>query len=261
MTFSLDTIQKGIHKVPLRALIYGPNGIGKSHFAGEFPAPLFMDIEGNIDHLDVAKQRITTWQEAIDFLTFLQSTKHPYKTLVVDSLDQLQYLAHPIAMTLSNVKNMNEGYGKAWLHLITMFEEFRQECTVLSEAQGLHLIFISHNKIQRIHDLEQGDRDMLAPSLNDKIAFLFLDWCNLIGYAHRLVSLNKVNDLGWGKQQKVFTEKADDQIGSRVLRVIDRPSCIAKETFNLKHKDGNIPLSAKGLLTQIERFYNQAERT
>lgn len=36
-------INTGIQNKPIKAVIYGPEGIGKSTFASKFPAPLFID--------------------------------------------------------------------------------------------------------------------------------------------------------------------------------------------------------------------------
>ena len=43
-------------KIPVRFLLYGPNGVGKSHFASQFPNPIFIDTENNLLHYDVARQ-------------------------------------------------------------------------------------------------------------------------------------------------------------------------------------------------------------
>lgn len=257
-TFTLANIKKGIRKVPLKALIYGPNGVGKSHFAKDFPEPIYMDIEGNLDHLNLNKQRIRSWEEAKDFVLFLSEEKHPYKTLVVDSLDQLQSYAAPVACRAVGIKNINEGYGKGVVQLVGLFEGFRTACDVLFEEKHMNLIFIAHSKIQRVQDLEQGARDITTPSPNDRVSSLFLDWCNLVGYAHRLLQLDCSVDVGHGKEQKTMKEKEDEHIGSRVLRVVDSPSIIAKETFGLINKDGNISLDATRLLNQIQNFYNQS---
>lgn len=257
--FTLSTIQKGIKEVPLKALIYGANGVGKSHFATEFPSPIFMDIERNIDHLDISKQRISSWQDALDFVRFLQTEKHNFKTLVVDSLDQLQNYGAKVACEQVKVQNLNEGYGKAIVALASLFEEFRQECDELFEKKSMNLIFISHAKKIQVNDLNQGTYHMITPALHDRVAPLFLDWCNLVGYAHRLMEVNEVKDLGFDKTQVKLKEQTDSRIGSRVLRVTDTPSVLAKETFNLKTEAGNFPLKADTLLKHISNFYNKAK--
>ena len=40
---------------PQKAVLFGPEGIGKSTLAAQFPAPVFLDTEGGTHHLDVAR--------------------------------------------------------------------------------------------------------------------------------------------------------------------------------------------------------------
>lgn len=44
-------------KIPCakKVTIYGPEGIGKSTFASQFPDPIFIDTEGSTKDMDVAR--------------------------------------------------------------------------------------------------------------------------------------------------------------------------------------------------------------
>lgn len=49
-----------------KVIIFGPEGIGKSTFASQFPDPLFVDTEGSTKHLDVARMPApTSWQAGL----------------------------------------------------------------------------------------------------------------------------------------------------------------------------------------------------
>lgn len=48
-------ITRGKRARAQRVIIYGPEGIGKSSFAANFPEPLFIDTEGSTDNMDVAR--------------------------------------------------------------------------------------------------------------------------------------------------------------------------------------------------------------
>ena len=39
-------ITAGIQNTPVKTVLYGPEGIGKSSFAAQFPQPVFIDTEG-----------------------------------------------------------------------------------------------------------------------------------------------------------------------------------------------------------------------
>ena len=56
-------ITKGKIPSPLKVVLYGVEGIGKSTFASQFPAPLFIDTEGSTKNLDIARfDKPTSWQ-------------------------------------------------------------------------------------------------------------------------------------------------------------------------------------------------------
>ena len=46
-------ITRGKRQEAQKIVLYGPEGIGKSTFAAQFPQPLFIDTEGSTAHMDV----------------------------------------------------------------------------------------------------------------------------------------------------------------------------------------------------------------
>ena len=76
--------------------IYGRSGAGKTTFAGTFPAPiLLLDIKDkgtdsvkDVKNLDVWE--IEEWDDLEDVYEFLESSQNKYKTVVFDTITQLQ---------------------------------------------------------------------------------------------------------------------------------------------------------------------------
>ena len=89
-----------------KILVYGDSGSGKTYFAGTFPDPLFLDLEDGMRSLlplkrnikrypKNASQTITTIEEVRDFYKIVKGIKPeaaPFKTIVIDSLNELQIL-------------------------------------------------------------------------------------------------------------------------------------------------------------------------
>ena len=83
----------------IKGMLFGASGAGKTWFALSFPAPYFIDTEGGAD-LNHYMQRLKVAggsymgpsDGACDFDTILAqiqalaTEKHPYKTLVIDSI-------------------------------------------------------------------------------------------------------------------------------------------------------------------------------
>ena len=56
-------IESGLEKRPLKVVIYGAEGIGKSTFASQFPEPLFLDTEGGTSSLNIRRVKCgSSWE-------------------------------------------------------------------------------------------------------------------------------------------------------------------------------------------------------
>lgn len=82
----------------LKALFYGNAGVGKTMAAIQFPKPYIIDTEGStnkpqyvkaIDKVDGAVLMTVDFDEMVNEVRELLTTKHDYKTLVIDSLTLL----------------------------------------------------------------------------------------------------------------------------------------------------------------------------
>ena len=60
-------VTSGIQTAPVKTVLYGPEGIGKSTFASHFPSPVFIDTEGGTKRLNVARlPQPTSWAMLLD---------------------------------------------------------------------------------------------------------------------------------------------------------------------------------------------------
>ena len=76
-----------------KIVIYGPEGIGKSTFAGQFPDPLFIDTEGSTKDIDVARLPApTSWSMLMEEVKYTISHPEVCKTLVIDTADWAEQL-------------------------------------------------------------------------------------------------------------------------------------------------------------------------
>ena len=56
-------IESGLEKRPLKVVIYGAEGLGKSTFASQFPEPLFLDTEGGTSSLNIRRVKCgSSWE-------------------------------------------------------------------------------------------------------------------------------------------------------------------------------------------------------
>ena len=81
-------IYSGKQNKALKAVLYGPEGIGKSTLAAAFPEPLFIDTEGSTAFLDVRRfKQPETWAELTAQVRHVRNTPGLCRTLVIDTAD------------------------------------------------------------------------------------------------------------------------------------------------------------------------------
>lgn len=104
----------------LNLMIYGDSGAGKTLLSGtaafvpELTPVLFVDVEGGTltlshfeDTADIDVVRVTEWNSMQKVYDQLYGGKHPYKTVVIDSLTEMQKLA--MASQLGYGKSIDPG--------------------------------------------------------------------------------------------------------------------------------------------------------
>lgn len=209
---------------PQRVLIYGTGGIGKSSLAGLAPKPVFLDIEGGTNELDVPRFRgIDTFE---DLRAIIGSDRiDPYESVVVDTATKAEELA--TAYTLATVPHEKghfvdrlEGYGfgKGLSHVYETFMLLLQDLDRVVR-RGKNVILIAHDCISDVpnpvgDDFIRYEPHLQAPksgknSIRNRVV-QWVDHCLFVGY-------DVVSRDGKGKGG-----------GTRTIWTNERPDHIAK---------------------------------
>ena len=86
-------VTSGIQTAPVKTVLYGPEGIGKSTFASHFPDPVFIDTEGGTKRLNVKRlPQPTSWAMLLDEVAEVRKGSIPCGTLVIDTADWAERL-------------------------------------------------------------------------------------------------------------------------------------------------------------------------
>lgn len=111
-------VTRGIVKKPLKLVIYGPEGIGKTTFASKFPWPVFIDTEGSTNHMDVARfEPPRTWDAILEDVRSLVADPAGYQTLVLDTADWAVRLCETAVCMREGKKGIEDfGYGKGYVY-------------------------------------------------------------------------------------------------------------------------------------------------
>lgn len=171
---------------PQKVVIYGPEGIGKSTFAAQFPKPLFIDTEGSTSHLEVDRlPRPTSWQMLKQYIKDLKGDTMGYHTLVIDTADWAERLCEE-AVCQSNGKVGIEdfGYGKGYTYVKEKFGRLLDSLSDLIDA-GMNVVLTAHSIIRKFELPEEtGAYDRYELKLGQKAgnqcAALAKEWADMV---------------------------------------------------------------------------------
>ena len=109
-------VTSGTIPAPVKVVLYGPEGIGKSTFASQFPDPVFIDTEGGTKRLNVARLPApTSWQMLMDEVAEVARGNVPCGTLVIDTADWAEKLCMEGVCAKYKVNSIDAfNYGKGY---------------------------------------------------------------------------------------------------------------------------------------------------
>ena len=229
----LSQATSGIIKQPPMLLIYGPEGEGKTQLAAEAPTPIFIQGEKGSGSHNVARfPAPKKWEDVLIQAKELVDNEHPYKSLVIDTVDALEPLVHSHICKAQNVKTIelaSGGYGKGFGEAV---EEFRRLFDVLEmvRAKGIQPIILAHSKA-----LEFNDPAASAPYMKYQVALQDAKGYSAANFwknnVDAMLFLNR--DITVGGKDK-GARGFDD--GTRYLFTERRPAWDAKNRFGLPEK-------------------------
>jgi hypothetical protein len=181
---SLASIRHGRTEAPLRVLLYGPEGIGKTTFGASAPAPIFLGTEGGFGLLDVPRfPAPENWRDVGDALRTLTEA-HEYKTLVLDSADWLEPLCWAEVCKLAAKRSIEEiGFGKGYVEALGLWRSMLSQLERLTE-RGMNVVILAHGRISRFNNPEGADYDRWTLKVHEKAAGLLKEWCDCVLFAN-----------------------------------------------------------------------------
>ena len=216
-------ITKGVEKSPIKTVIYGAEGVGKSSLAAKFPNPLFLDTEGGTSRLDVRRIKISSWEELLETVKEIYDNPDVCKSLVIDTADWAEsFCIDYICNKYRQASIESFGYGKGYTYLQEEFGEFLKLLNKLTEV-GINLVIIAHGKPRKFElPDEQGAFDRYETKLTRQVAPLIKEWCDMLLFCNY-------------KTFVVTTENnaKKAQGGKRVMYTTHNPCWDAKNRFDL----------------------------
>jgi len=228
---SLKNVTKGKLERPFRILLYGCEGVGKSTWAADTPAPIFLGAEEGTSQLDVTRfPEPKTWESALEAFEILRKEKHGYKSLVIDTIDWLEPVCWDYVCRKGNKSSVEEfGYGKGYVAALDQWRVMLAKLDMLKNETGMNIIMLAHSHIRTFKNPEGDDYDRYELKLHIKASGLVKEWVDALLFAN----------------YETFTHDKDGRTkgiasGSRILHSERRAAFDAKNRYGLPEK---FPLS------------------
>ena len=225
-------LTKGKVKTAIRTVVYGPEGIGKSTFASEFPDPVFIDTEGGTKMLNVVRFPVPdTWSDLLDMVDNVIADPTMCRTLVIDTIDKAETLLSDQIMaeySVDSIEKVGGGYGKGYT---AMQERFNKDLIRRLDkliAKGVHVTLVAHAAMRKFESPEDPPYDRWEMKLSKKIAPLVKEWTDNLFFATYENTVVKE-----GNKNKVKGK------AKRVMHTNHSPTFDAKNRFGL---NDNLPL-------------------
>jgi hypothetical protein len=252
MSDILSTISRGRRPQRIFALIYGTDGVGKSSWASNAPKPIFVGAEKGTEQLDVARfPQTETIAELLDQLRALQTEKHEFQTVVLDSLDWIEPLIWKSVCDEAKVEHIEQafgGYGKGYVRALDLWRTLLKELSILNHK--MHVLLIGHCMIKSFVDPDLASAyDRYQLKINDKAAALVREAADAVLFAR--FETEVIRDGGNGRSKARVRGE-----GVRIMYTESRPAFDAKNRFNLPFA---MPLDWKAFGAAVRAFYGLKE--
>lgn len=220
MNFTITNTRK---TKPMKVVLYGVEGIGKTTFVSHFPDPIFIDTEGSTGFIDAKKlPDPDNWTMLLEEIAYMAQSPQG-KTLVIDTADWAEELAKQHLMTKHKWQAIDQtDYGVRYVALSNEIIRLLRGLEMVKNA-GMNVVLTAH-AVQKKFELpdQVGSFDRYVLKLEKRDAALIKEWCDMLLFANY-----KTTVVASGSGSKKATG------GQRVMYTTHMPAWDAKNRLGL----------------------------
>lgn len=225
----MEVISGKIEKAK-KVVLYGPEGIGKSSLAAQFPSPIFIDTEGSTTELDVDRlPKPSSWTMLQQQVEWVKQQGGRFKTLVIDTIDWAEMQCTEFVCSEHGKKGVEDfGYGNGYVYVKEELGRFLNKLSDVVDA-GIHVVLTAHSQIVKFEQPdEMGAYDRyqlkLGKKTSSQTAPLVKEWADMVLFINYKTYSIATDDKG---------KKHKAQGGVRTIYTTHHPAWDAKNRHGL----------------------------
>ncbi len=216
----------GILESAQKVVIYGPEGIGKSTFASQFPRAKFCDTEGSTKRLNVSRtQKPSSWTMILEQVRYYIRNPHEIGTFVIDTGDWAEKLCvRELCATRKKDGIEDFGYGKGYTYAA---EEFGKLLNLLEDLvdRGVNVVITAHAQMRKFEQPdEMPSYDRWEMKMTKQVSPMVREWADIVLFANYKTYVVKADEKD---------KKGKAQGGKRVMYTAHHPCWDAKNRHGL----------------------------
>jgi hypothetical protein len=237
---TLGSVKSGKISQPLRVLLYGPEGVGKTTFGANAPTPIFLGAEDGHANLDVAYfPEPHSWSDILDAVRVLANDKHDYQTLVLDTLDWLEPFCWRAVCAAGRKAGIEDfGFGKGYVAALDEWRVLVSALETMRRSRRMNVVMLAHSQVKTFKNPEGEDYDRYSLKVHEKAAGLLKEWSDAV-----LFTNYETHVLKDGARAKAYGG------GSRVIHTERRAAYDAKNRYGLPE---SLPLAWDDFYAAVE---------
>lgn len=211
---------------PMKVILYGVPGIGKTTFAGTFPSPILLRTEDGATALDIPTfPKIMNSLKEFDEAIAALRGEHQFKTLVIDSLDWMEPIVWRYVCAKEGKENIEDfGYGKGYVKVDDVWRMVQGKLEKLRTQRKMHIVTIAHAVPVTVDPPDSESYQRYSLKLHKRGAALWMEWAEMILFLNYKTRITQKD----GEKAKASGS------GDRVIYTAERPAYQAKSRWPLE---------------------------
>jgi hypothetical protein len=241
MSQLLAAVRRGPTVAPLRIVLQGQEGVGKTTFAAGCPGALFLTVEDGGGTLDIARVEIPEWPDLVRAVRDLIADPGDFKAVVIDTIDTYEKRLWAWLCRENGWSSIEDaGYGKGYTAAGEEMDRLRAALDELRGRRGLDVILLAHVHVRPFNDPVGPSYDRYEMRLHKGTAALWSSWADAVLFACFDTTVMKAGKKGRASVLEDAMQKGKATAVERVIYTSKEAAFDAKNRHGLPPE---LPLS------------------